>query len=63
MPISLWSIICRSRRLARDSCDDELWGSMPSMSAISLCEKPSTAESLSTLLYPSGRRLMSWSSS
>ena len=57
------SIIRLSIRLARDNCDEELCGAMPSMSAISLCEKPSTADRCNIFLYPSGRRLTSPSSS
>ena len=47
-------IILRSIFFARANCEDEECGSMPSMSAISLCDMPSNTDSRNTCPYPSG---------
>ena len=51
-------IILRNNTFALVNCDDELCVSMPSFSAISLCENPSMTAILNTLQYPEGSLLM-----
>ena len=47
-------IMSLNNTFALVSCDDELCGSIPSFSAISLCENPSMTAILNTLRYPEG---------
>ena len=56
-------IILRNNPFALVNCDDELCGSIPSFSAISLCEKPSMTAILNTLQYPEGNLSISSKSS